>query len=425
MASISRSKTGLWTVQFYGADGKRRSVRLGKVSKRIAESVKVRVEELNAAAIAGHTPDRVTLRWVTGLNSTLAGRLARARLIEPLETAHLDEFINGYIESRRDVKANTKRVWEQTRRHLVAYFGEDKPLRSVTKGDAKDWRQYLIGRRLADATVRKHCGFAKHFFAEAVDRRLIDENAFTGLKSSPIGNPDRQYFVNRVEIAKVFDACPDAEWRLIVALSRFGGLRCPSEHMALRWEDVHWDQDRLTVPSPKTERHAGHESRIVPLFPELLAYLEEAFELADVGAEYVLRRRRTGGNLRTQFARIIKRAGLKPWPRIFHNLRASRQTELDGEFPTHVVCAWIGNSPAIARKHYLQVTDDHFKKAVRNPVPSVPEMARTASQTVWPEMKQPPDMQGVAATCELARKPLAGVDGNRTHLATFQTPHWV
>jgi len=23
------------------------------------------------------------------------------------------------------------------------------------------------------------------------------------------------------------------------------------------------------------------------------------------------------------------------------------------------------------------------------------------------------------------RNPLAGVDGNRTHLATFQTPHWV
>ena len=38
----------------------------------------------------------------------------------------------------------------------------------------------------------------------------------------------------------------------------------------------------------------------------------------------------------------------------------------------HVVCQWIGNSAAVAAKHYLQVTDEHFlqasKEAVQNPV---------------------------------------------------------
>ena len=37
----------------------------------------------------------------------------------------------------------------------------------------------------------------------------------------------------------------------------------------------------------------------------------------------------------------------------------------------HVLCAWIGNSRAVPMKHYLQVTDDHFRQAVRNPVQSV------------------------------------------------------
>jgi integrase len=45
-------------------------------------------------------------------------------------------------------------------------------------------------------------------------------------------------FVTREEAHAVMDACPDAEWRLLFALSRFGGLRCPSEHIALRWADV-------------------------------------------------------------------------------------------------------------------------------------------------------------------------------------------
>jgi hypothetical protein len=51
--------------------------------------------------------------------------------------------------------------------------------------------------------------------------------------------------------------------------------------------------------------------------------------------------------------------------RIFHNLRASRQTELEETFPSHVVCQWIGNSPQVARKHYLQVTDDHIERAIK------------------------------------------------------------
>jgi hypothetical protein len=61
--------------------------------------------------------------------------------------------------------------------------------------------------------------------------------------------------------------------------------------------------------------------------------------------------------------RIIERAGLKPWPRLFHNMRASRQTELTARFPLHVVCEWIGNSAPIADKHYLQVTDSHYADA--------------------------------------------------------------
>jgi hypothetical protein len=32
-------------------------------------------------------------------------------------------------------------------------------------------------------------------------------------------------------------------------------------------------------------------------------------------------------------------------------------------FPIHVVCQWIGNSQAVAKKHYLQTTDEHYLKA--------------------------------------------------------------
>src|SRR5690349_5940094 len=65
--------------------------------------------------------------------------------------------------------------------------------------------------------------------------------------------------------------------------------------------------------------------------------------------------RDVSGNLRTQLHRIIERAGLIPWPKTFHNLRSTRQTELSEDFPAHVVCAWLGNSEDVAKDHYLQV----------------------------------------------------------------------
>jgi hypothetical protein len=113
-----------------------------------------------------------------------------------------------------------------------------------------------------------------------------------------------------------------------------------------------------------TEHLPGASERTIPLFPELRLILDEAFYEAEPGTVYVVNRYRDATkNLRAQMLRIIRRAGLTPWPKPFHNLRASRATELAEDYPVHVVCEWIGNAERIAAKHYLQVTDDHFVKA--------------------------------------------------------------
>jgi hypothetical protein len=38
-------------------------------------------------------------------------------------------------------------------------------------------------------------------------------------------------------------------------------------------------------------------------------------------------------------------------------------TELEGETPVNVVCSWLGNTEAVAKKSYLLVTDADFAKA--------------------------------------------------------------
>lgn len=119
----------------------------------------------------------------------------------------------------------------------------------------------------------------------------------------------------------------------------------------------------LAVGSPKTEHHEGRGERQVPIFQEILEHLQAVYEEAPDGAVYVIGRYREGQNLNPHFRRIIKRAGVPLSERTWHNLRASRQTELAADFPLHTVCAWIGNTKAIAAGHYLQVTDADWTRA--------------------------------------------------------------
>ena len=57
MASISRLPNGRRIIQVVCPDGKRRSIRLGKVTQHMAETVKLRVELLVAAKLTGHAID--------------------------------------------------------------------------------------------------------------------------------------------------------------------------------------------------------------------------------------------------------------------------------------------------------------------------------------------------------------------------------
>ena len=77
----------------------------------------------------------------------------------------------------------------------------------------------------------------------------------------------------------------------------------------------------------------------------------------------VTRYREATQNLRTTFQKIIIRAGLELWPKLFQNLRSTRETELAETFPLQAVTAWMGNSQLVAARHYLQLTDEHFALA--------------------------------------------------------------
>jgi len=370
MASISTNKSGLRRILFKAPDGERKTLHLGKTPLRSVKTIKHHVEQLAAAAAAGNAPETATVNWVADLDDPLYDKLANVGLVPERGSAALGVFLDAYIAERTDLKPGTLANLRRAQADLVAFFGADQRLREITAGDADRWRLFLL-ERVGENTARRLSGRARQFLRAAIRRGLLTDNPFADLPAAVQADHGRYFYVSREAAQKVLDACPDHEWRLLFGLSRFGGLRCPSEHLRLKWGHVDFANNRLIVPQPKVEHH-GRATRTIPLFPELRPLLEDAAYAAqadsldgrlDPEQPVITRYRDSRANLRTQSERIIRKAGLEPWPKPFQNLRSTRETELAEQYPLHVVVAWLGNSQPVAAKHYLQVTQEHFERA--------------------------------------------------------------
>src|SRR5262249_2480204 len=175
MASISRGPNGRRTIQFIAADGKRKSIRLGKVAQRVAEEVKVKVEQLAAAAASGFPLDGETAQWLARIGDDLADKLATVGLIPRRQTATVGQWVKQYQEHRADVSKGTSANYGIVADRLLAFLAADRPLHAVTVADA-DRRLVWLKQEYAGATVSKSVKVARQFWAQAIRDGLVVSN---------------------------------------------------------------------------------------------------------------------------------------------------------------------------------------------------------------------------------------------------------
>ena len=365
MASLSRNQAGNILAQFVGADGKRRSLRIGKHNDRNAARLQDRFEALVTSMKMGTPLDDHTQQWlVTIADTPLAKQLERAGLIKKQLKLTLEAFIDEYMAFKgQKLKPTTLATLKQTRRRITKFLGTKVNISDVTEADAEKYQVFLsLQEKLSDATVARDCKRCREIFEYAKKSRIIKENPFASLKLPSQENKERMFTITPEMATKVLDACPSLEWKLIFAMARYGGIRMPSELVKLRWQDILWSENKIIIHSPKTA-HQGKPTRIIPLFPELKPLLEQAYDAAPEGSVNVIKHCQGTKNYRKGLKEIILKAGLLPWPKLFNNLRSTRETELAKTYSLQAATAWIGNTPKIALGHYLQVTEQEWQNA--------------------------------------------------------------
>jgi integrase len=332
--------------------GERTNILLGKMPKKTAELCLSMVEQIQAANASGQSYSVEVAAWTKNIGDELHTKLVNAGLLRQRQWRTLGKFITDYIEERSDWKPGTQTTFRVATDKMMVFFGRDTPLENITAEQCHKYKAELL-RDYSQGYTAKNVEWAKSLFTAAVKRKLLAENPFETVVAGRHSNHDRMFFVSAEDTQALIDACNSPKQRLIIALARYGGLRCPSELTGLKWSEVNWARNRFTVCSPKTEKQ-GKSQRVVPIFKELYPFLLEASEAAPENIDRVFPEITDKKSLGSFIARLAKRAGIPLWEKPFQNMRSTRATELIEEYPAHVVNYWLGHSEAVAMAHYRQ-----------------------------------------------------------------------
>ncbi len=382
MASLRRqSKGNSWQLRLT-VNRERIALSLPDLHLAKAEEWKVFVQSIADSIELKRPFDRLQLDWLASLSREQRQKLSDKGLIEPDELEKvevekkLSDYLTEYFESRKsDVKPTTWTFYQHTRKRLDEYFN-GRTLRSITPSDAKAFRKWLEERSnkrdkkqkrsgISINTVRRRTGLCRQVFAQALEDGLVDRNPFRGLSTTVRSNKERKHYIELDTFSKILKKAPNARWKVLLVLSRLGAVRVPSEIARLKWEHVNFESKRIfIVDSSKTEHYAKRAIRVIPLLPQMEAELLKLHLEAEDGAEYVFPEIRPDSNLRTELERIIRRAGVKQWPKLWHNLRASGATDFARSLPSHVAAEICGHTEEVAKEHYWQVSDSDLDSAI-------------------------------------------------------------
>lgn len=358
MASLQKNKDR-YTLQF-SLHGKRITWRLGSLNGRTAASFKFQLESLVESLNMGQKANKSVLAWIDGLTPMYRDFLVRHGLVEEKGSSSLGKFLSFAMDKHYSGSAkNTVRNMSNVQRQLIARFGDTADMESITKGDIEIWKRDLIAEKHSDANVASYLEKSRRFFNLAVDHEILQKTPFRGISIPSCTNVDRVVYVDSAKINQLLSVC-DVNWKALVCLSRYTGLRCPSDIKSLKWAAIDFDRKRILSDRQKTSRTVE-----IPMQPEVESALKAMLDVTGE-SEYVFKDdiRLSGETIYKRLKLRVIKAGLTPWPRLTTNLRVSMGVDWkNAGIPHSTYSVWLDHSEAVQKSHYEHISDAEFDLA--------------------------------------------------------------
>ena len=339
---------------------------LSKASKRQAMQFERQMQALVVCKVSGAVMDPDTAQWLRGLSDDLYQRIADKGLVSPREPQKRGiSWSDAALRFNKEFsgKHTTALQHAQCQRDFSEFLRlqgrPDAMLNEITRGDAKAFEGYLFKRRtpcLAKATVRKKLSRVKQVFRWGLLNKYLAENPLDEVRTASVANKETYLEIPSSTIHGILSKIECSDTRMVLALCRFGGFRY-NETAVNTWEEcVDLEEGTLTIKSNKTPA-----IRTSPLFADLRPYLEAVPEADRHGS--LQKRWPAHQSSREAIKTLIREAGYEPWPKVLHNLRKNRATELLANFPPQSVASWLGHEVKVLLDYYAIIKSEDFTSA--------------------------------------------------------------
>ena len=283
----------------------------------------------------------------------------------------LGEWHGRWMSMRGDLLPSSKRVHERYWGMLLNHFGDDRPLAKITKTDAMEARARLesaadeqhgprsIARSKAESTIARFCRNARLYWRDAIRMEYAKDNPWMSVHSTAPEVQVPRRVLTDAQVDAIMASCTKPGVRMLVALCYYAGLR-KSEAIALRWEHVDFDRNRISVYPPHGRVSTKHRFREVRLDRRLATILTEVLRTSETVCGRV-----TGARAWLDLQTAVRAAGITV-DVSFQLMRSSRENHWMSDYPPNVVTAWLGHSAQVAARHYRGVPDSFYSEDPRD-----------------------------------------------------------
>lgn len=230
-----------------------------------------------------------------------------------------EKYINEYAKFH---KKSWQKDAERLRNHLIPFFGE-LIVTEITPKIISGYKGYRYQKEISPATINRELTIMKHMYTMAVKEWEWCRDNPVKRVSMEKESPPRDRWLTYEEEKKLLEACP--VWlREIVTFALNTGMR-QGEILSLTWKDVNLFKGIAILQETK-----NGERRAIPLNRTVWDLLKEKSRVRYLASDYVFTNeadtKMDGGNLRTDFMKVLKKAAIKEF--CFHDLRHTFATRL-------------------------------------------------------------------------------------------------
>lgn len=251
----------------------------------------------------------------------------------------------------------------QSFKHLLKYFGEEKNIADISVKEAEEFKMYLV--KLAPRGHLVYLRTIKSSFNRAIEWEYIQNNPFNRIRirNAQLNKP---IFLSLDELKVILDNTESEFMKNVFTFGFYSGCRV-GEIANLKWSNIDFENEVITI-GDNTFTTKGRKQRVIPMIPQLKKVLTDLYKNRNENHQFVFSKE-TGYHYCSEyfskkFKVSLRKAGMDD-SIVFHTLRHSFGSNLANEgVPLNVVQELMGHTSPLVTARYMHTNLSNLKRGM-------------------------------------------------------------